>query len=239
MARRALAATVALAVVAAAAAHGAPEEAFEAAPPPEIALSADPEPLAPPPPPEAGPRAPEPDYFERHRAEFYRDTPAAGGAPPDAPAAPAPAGVGDGWAAALQAFFSLALLCGVIILGGYLLRRYGKNTPLLAGTRLGEVIGRVHLTPRHSLHYVRTGGRVLVVGVTPAGIHPVAEFDAEVFAEEAADAGAGAPAADFLTHLRTARSAPKAPPVDDDLGALREEVQQLQAYLRGRGGPDA
>jgi flagellar biogenesis protein FliO len=215
----------------------AQDGAFEEAPPPDIRLmdeaAAAPAPAKPAPDPES-----EPDYFQRHREEFYRDTPA----PDSGTAEGAPARAADpdgGWAMALQAFFSLCLLCGVIILGGYLLRRFGKNTPLLAGARLGEVLGRVHLTPRASLHYVRSGGRVLVVGVTPNGIHPVAEFDADAFAEETAPDAAPVAAGDFLSQLKSAQAGPK-PPVDEDLGALRSEIQQLQAYLRSRpGAPDA
>lgn len=212
------------------------EDSFEEAPAPEISLLPDPVPAVPPAEvPTEAEAAPEPDYFLRHREEFYRDTP--GAAAETGAGTPLPPDSIDGWAAGLQAFFVLCVLCGIIILGGYLLRRFGKNTPLLAGGRLGEVIGRVHLAPRASLHYVRTGGRVLVVGVTPNAIHTVAEFDAEAFADEAPEAAAPDAPVDFLAQLKSAQASPK--PGDDDLGALRSEVQQLQAYLRGRGGPDA
>lgn len=181
----------------------------------------------------------EPDFFQRHIDEFNRasaeETATAGrveqAAPPEE----------SGTAYVLQVLFSLLILCGVIVVGGWLFRRFGRNTPLLAGPSLGTIMGRVYLTPRVSLHYVRTGGRVLVVGITQQGIQPVAEFDADTFDAAQADdntAPAAAPPspADFLAQLRghAASATGSAGKPDDDLSTLRGEIQQLQEYLRSR-----
>jgi flagellar biogenesis protein FliO len=180
----------------------------------------------------------EPDFFDRHIAEFNSDAgeDVAGAA---TTASPSEAG---GIAYVLQVLFSLVMLCGVIIVGGWALRRLGRNTPLLAGPSLGTVLGRVYLTPRASLHYVRTGGRVLVIGITQRGIQPVAEFDADTFDAAQEDQPAAMPAAtgspaDFLAQLRGQASKRNATPggaEGDDLANLRGEIQQLQEYLRSR-----
>jgi flagellar biogenesis protein FliO len=202
-----------------------------AAPPPAI-------PPAPPTP--AADTGAEPDYFDRHIAEFNSDAGETG----DNPAAGTAQSASEagGIVYVLQVIFSLVMLCGVIIVGGWALRRLGRNTPLLAGPSLGTVMGRVYLTPRASLHYVRTGGRVLVIGITQRGIQPVAEFDADTFdaAQEdqpaATPAAAGGPA-DFLAQLRGQAGKRNATPggaEGDDLANLRGEIQQLQEYLRSR-----
>lgn len=194
-------------------------------------------------PPALPPEAPaaegdaEPDFFERHIEEFNRADDA-----PTTAAETIPLSETGGVAYVFQVIFSLVLLCSVIIFGGWALRRFGRHTPLLAGPTLGTVMGRVYLSPRASLHYVRTGGRVLVIGVTQRGIEPVAEFDADTFdaAREtptASPAGAPGAPADFLAQLRGQagrRAAGAAAAGDDDLANLRGEIQQLQEYLRSR-----
>jgi flagellar biogenesis protein FliO len=131
----------------------------------------------------------------------------------------------------------LLVLCGVIVLGGYLLRRYGKGTPLLAGQHYGQVLAKVYLGPRAALHYVRSGGRVLVIGLTQNQMSLITEFDAEAFE----DAQASAPSAEsagpesFLDALRAASKPPTAKaavPEDDELTSLRGDVQRLQRYLQ-------
>ena len=75
--------------------------------------------------------------------------------------------------------FSLSPRLAFLIIAAILLlyaaaRRFGKNSPLLAGASLGKILGRVYLSPKASLHYVETGGRVLLVGVTPTAMSLVA-----------------------------------------------------------------
>ena len=81
----------------------------------------------------------------------------------------------------LYVLFLLLIICGLVILAVYAMKRFGGKTPILAGAQLGTPIGRVHLAPRVTLHYVRTGGRVLVIGVSQNSIATVAEFDAATF----------------------------------------------------------
>lgn len=155
---------------------------------------------------------------------------------PAAPASsPPPAAEGRGTAYyALRAFGTLAFLLGIIVVLGYLAKRLGARTPALAGLRLGQVLGRVYLTPKASLHFVKTGGRVLVVGVTPSGLHLLTEFEAAAF-EAQLQQGAVLPAddggPDFSEYLRAARR-PAAVEQDDDLANLRGEIQRLGEFLR-------
>lgn len=138
----------------------------------------------------------------------------------------------------LRAFGALAVIVAVIILGGAIARKYLPKTPVLAGLRLGQVLGRVHLTPKASLYYVKTGGRVLVVGVTPAGIHLLTEFEGEAFDASLQAAPDPEPAdpregisPNFLEYL-TAAQRPARPAADEDIANLRGEIQRLSEFLR-------
>lgn len=154
---------------------------------------------------------------------------------PEAPAAqPQPASIG---AQLLWTFAVLLAILGCIVLLGYLAKRFGARTPALAGLRLGNVLGRIYLTPKASLHYVKTGGRVLIVGVTPTGIHLLTEFTADAFeaqlnepAAEPGDSGAES-GPNFLDYLSAAQK-PGVVSADDDLANLRGEIQRLSEFLK-------
>ena len=153
----------------------------------------------------------------------------------------------------MRALFGLLAALALLFLLGYLAKRFGKNSPLFAGGDLARVMGKVYLSPRASLHFVRTGGRILVLGVTPNAISTVAEFDADSFEPISAETPASKPAAggtpseteSFLAQFKAslesiARATPSANPEHDDaeIAALREDVQRLQRYLQEsvRGG---
>ena len=139
----------------------------------------------------------------------------------------------------LRAIMGLSFVCALIILLGYVLRRYGKHTPLMAGRQLGQHLGKVHLTPRAALHFIRSGDKVLVVGLTPNAIAPITEFSAESFdVDQALDtSGTSGRAQPFVNQLRDAAQrmdtltsqSPK--PVENDLATLRSDIQRLQRHL--------
>ena len=88
---------------------------------------------------------------------------------------------GGFWTQILQ---TAAALCGIIALILILYKlfdRFGRKHPLLAGAKLGSVLGRVYLAPGIALHFVRVRDRVLVVGVAGKTVSAVAEFDAATF----------------------------------------------------------
>lgn len=166
----------------------------------------------------------------------------------DAPPSPReetpPAGGSSITMQALKTLMVLCALCGVVIVLGYLARKYLSKTPVLAGMRLGTVLGRVYLTPKASLHYVRTGGRVLVVGVTPTGVQLLTEFAADAFdaalgaapAPEAPEADTGGP--NFIEYLSAAQRPARAGTgagADEDIANLRGEIQRLSEFLRESG----
>ncbi len=80
-----------------------------------------------------------------------------------------------------QVLIGLFFVCATIILLGYVFRRFGKNTPFLAGVSLGKVLGRIHLAPKSSLTFVQAGDKILVVGVTPNAISLIYEYESEDF----------------------------------------------------------
>lgn len=208
-------------------------ETFEETPPPAVDLtgSATQAPTTP---------VKVPEYFKAHQAVWTEDT--ASAPAPKSPAEAPERAIGASLARdALQWLVYLFFICGFIILAGYLIKRFGRRSHLLAGLRYGEVLGRLHLAPRVSLHFVKTGGRVLVVGVTQSSLSLLTEFDAEAFEAAVQEAASETPpeSADrggFLAQLRaSARKETGASAVDDDLAALRGDIQRLQQYLQ-KGG---
>jgi len=151
---------------------------------------------------------------------------------------------------ALKAVWGLLVTLALLCLLVFLLKRYGRSVPMLAGANLGKVIGKVYLAPRTHLHCVQIAGKVLVVGVTPNAISLLAEFEAEAFEDEseaappseAGPAGVLAPERQgFLDYLKSGVRGPEGVPPeherdDAEIAALRQDIQRLQHYLQE--GPD-
>lgn len=136
-----------------------------------------------------------------------------------------------------RVFGVLCFVLGLFLAIAYAARRYGGKTPALAGGQLGQVMGKLYISPKHSLVYVRSGGRVLLLGMTPASVSLVTEFDAESF-DEQLNAGQGSAATpvngvDFISQMRTATARmDNATAVEDtDLDSIRGDLQRLQQFL--------
>jgi len=144
--------------------------------------------------------------------------------------------------AVMNMVVGLGIVLALILALYYLTRKFGKRVPIFAGSQLGEVMGQIHITRESSLHFVRTGGRVLLVGVNPNSMSLIAEFDASTFdsLETAAPSAKGLFNPDsFLAHLKaksaelsSAKSDEQLMPEDDDITALRGDIHRLQEYLR-------
>lgn len=144
----------------------------------------------------------------------------------------------------IKAFGALLLVLALIVLGGYLLRRFSPKASLLKGLSLADILGRVYLNPRATLYFVKTGGRVLVIGVTPAQINLVAEFDASAFQEveekpSETEADAQEKKNSFARLLALVRHRTREEEVqrhenqtEDSIKALHEEILRLQQYLK-------
>ncbi len=153
--------------------------------------------------------------------------------------------------ATLQAFAWLCvILCAILVLY-YLARRFGKRTPFLAGPTLGTILGRVHLSPRVCLHFVRIRDRVLVVGVTNTNVSRVAEFDAALFdlepeapaPESESDSESPKNSGGFLRHLQanllgdSAREAPDPLPISREPEVKSEPVRSSGKPPRSKPKP--
>ncbi len=174
----------------------------------------------------------------------------------------------------LQWLGAFLIVLAMIVLSGYGIRLASRFAPrlmggrsaLLGGMRLGQVIGRIYLEPRASLHFVRTGGRVLVIGVTQSHISLVSEFEASSYeaeslnepaptniseavpptenrSESPAPSTPGAPSfLSFLLGRVKAHDTPQPAPrsLDDaDITALRGDIKRLQQYLKDTSGGDS
>jgi flagellar biosynthetic protein FliO len=141
---------------------------------------------------------------------------------------------------------SVAALCFVLALIlaiYYVLNRYGKKSPLFAGTSLGTILGRVYLSPKAELHFVRVKDRVLVVGVTANEISRVAEFDAAMFEESQpaeVPAHVDLPPPQISTFAKELRAISAPEPtqlaVSDEIASLRAELDKARQYFRETSG---
>ncbi len=194
----------------------------------------------------AGESDPLMDQVNRELAARRGATPSSEDTPPNLPASDArPHSL-------LQAFAWLLVVIALILLVYYGLQRRTRGGQLRTGTQLAAVLGRIYLSPRMCLHFVRTGGKVLVVGQTQNALSLIASFDeaefavsAEPAAQDVADGPAARPEADFFSQLRSNLSRMHRKDVEtdsvreplesideDDIAALRGDIHRLQEYLR-------
>ena len=209
----------------------APAAAFERTDPPVVELPA---------PPSSAPAAPPsaPSTAEAAKIEQVRE---AMDEAQRAPAATAPQRTPEFsmYRSSVRVFTALLLVLAIIFLLTYILKRTGKQTALLSGPSLATVLGKVYLEPRVRLHFVRTGGKVLVVGVTQNAIASLAEFDAESFApepEKARETVSGT-VSGFVDQLKASmhrmepRPAAQRDEQDADVSSLKDDIERLQKYL--------
>ncbi|MCC6152269.1 MAG: FliO/MopB family protein [Candidatus Hydrogenedentes bacterium] len=143
----------------------------------------------------------------------------------------------------IRSIAALSFVLALILAIYYVLNKYGKKSPLFAGASLGTILGRVYLSPKAELHFVRIKDRVLVVGVTANGISRVAEFNATLFdetqrAELPAHVDLPAPEiSPFAQELR-AQSAPEPTQraVSEEIASLRAELDKARQYFRETSG---
>lgn len=153
----------------------------------------------------------------------------------------------------MKAFAWLLFVLAMILLLYYVLQRRSSGGKLLTGNRLGSVLGRIYLSPRVCLHFVRTGGKVLVVGQSQNALRLIAEFaeaefaaareETEAPAESGGEEGQSNASPDFFSQLRANLAQinrpgeedapePNLPVDEDDIAALRGDIHRLQEYLR-------
>jgi len=147
----------------------------------------------------------------------------------------------------LRGVAAMAIVLGLMYFLVWGMKKWGRNTPLLAGSELGQIIGRLHLDRKNVLYFVRTGGKVLVIGLGPAGLANLAEFDAPEFEtvqdllqDKAAQPETTPAAHAFLAQLRESAGAMEEPAPEareeDEIACLKSDIQRLQDYLRENGG---
>jgi len=102
----------------------------------------------------------------------------------------------------LKTVGALALVLGLILLGGYLLKRYGAASGIASDRSDSiRVVATKMLGARRSLMLVRVRGQTLLLGLTPQSINCLTEIH-EVEGEWAQPATAESPAASsFDQHL--------------------------------------
>lgn len=143
----------------------------------------------------------------------------------------------------IRSIAALSFVLALILAIYYVLNKYGKKSPLFAGSSLGTILGRVYLSPKAELHFVRVRDRVLVIGVTANGISRVAEFSAALFeetqrAELPAHVDLPAPEiSPFAQELR-AQSDPEPTQraVSEEIASLRAELDKARQYFRETSG---
>ncbi len=143
--------------------------------------------------------------------------------------------------ALLQGLAALLGTLALFLLLLAVLKRWGRRSPLLTGTGLGEMIGRITLSPQASIHFIRVKNEVLVVGVTQQSVNLIRTMDAELFdAEEELEmpsgATEGAEPIDFIAQLQASQSAmgqaATSANMDEELDSLKGDLQRLKQYFQ-------
>ncbi len=140
---------------------------------------------------------------------------------------------------------AISIVIALVLVLGYIARRFASKTPLLAGADLGQVLGRIYLNRQAALFYVETGGRVLVIGVTNNAVSLVSEFDATAFdAAGAAEAEPPSDAETFLSQLEASARAMQgrsgsgrvaqnkgAAALPDDMASMKRDIERMRRML--------
>ncbi len=149
----------------------------------------------------------------------------------------------------LQSLAALCFVLGLFLLIAYGLRRMGQRSAIFPKTGLAQVLGRVYLTPRVSLHFVEMAGQVLVIGVGQNDTRLLTQFPAEAFQEHINRAAVGNEQEvnsfrreseldnDFFAELQARTAAMNARDTaayggDADMDAMRDDIQRLRESLR-------
>ena len=147
----------------------------------------------------------------------------------------------------LQSLMALCLVLGLFLLLSYGLRRFGQRSALIPRSELASLMGRVYLTPKVSIHFVRVGGKVLLIGVGQNEPRLLSEFPASAFdssgkgeskAEEEARASVAAqrPDQEFWNELqertRELTREENDAGADPEIASLRDDIKRLQRALQ-------
>jgi flagellar biogenesis protein FliO len=150
--------------------------------------------------------------------------------PPAPPQSPQPPG--DLTAAAVKMVLSLGGILGLLVLGGYVIRRYllnqtflGKRTPMM------RVLARVNLTPKAGVALLEVPGKVLVIGITGSTLVALGELTTGT--TPALERLPAEPPVSFATTLdnSTGSRAEQEPPADVPL-KVSEMIQQKMSRLK-------
>lgn len=152
----------------------------------------------------------------------------------------------SGFLYTMKTISALLAVLGLIILIGYLVRKLGKRIPLLAGAELGTILGRIYLARGTTLHFVKTGGRILVLGITNNAISLLKEFDADEFDAlnaSSSNKSKSTNGEDFLAQfeersriLRDPDQAARIDTEDDDISSLRGDIRRLREFIKKDSG---
>ena len=128
----------------------------------------------------------------------------------------------------LLIFASLGLLLLLLIL--LILRAVRRRPPVpsLAPASLGILLGTLPLGNGASIHYVRTGAKVLLLGVSGNFITVLREMDSDSTVPRMADHESDTTALPQLARSQQLADS------DDDLVALRNDIHRLQQTLQER-----
>ena len=77
----------------------------------------------------------------------------------------------------LSAFFKLLCVLALIIGGGILLRRFSNRSTAQGKLRQLQVVETVRLSPKQTMHIVRAGDKVLLVGATDQSLALISEIN--------------------------------------------------------------
>jgi flagellar biogenesis protein FliO len=155
----------------------------------------------------------------------------------------------DWWKVALP----VVLFAGLILLAAAYVKKHGMLANRGLPREAFELLGKQYIDNRQSIQFVRCGSRVLIIGSTPNGLHPLAEITDPVEVDLLAGACRArrddqSLAKSFRAMLSRERSEPPASHLNHDAGDVprgrRESAAKLlrnslqSAAAQGTGADD-
>lgn len=147
-----------------------------------------------------------------------------------------PARLAEGGGSILTTITALAGIIVVILVASRLWQKHGPKLGGGLSNEVLELLGKRHLDPRQCIYMLRIGGRIIVVGSSPAGLNTLAEItdpvDVDLLAgacrKNVSDHGT---APSFATVLQRQHEAASTSPTHGNSAGTRLRARQEESHV--------
>ncbi len=125
----------------------------------------------------------------------------------------------------------------IIVAGLWIVKKLFPGTKRLFGSKLMRILGRTHLSPKHSVYILKVGDRVLVLGVAGDEIRPLSEItdsqEVAFLTAEGTPPLQDAKKKSFAGLFRRTRErfTPPPEPADSGISETKEEIDRIRRMV--------